>query len=151
VGRWDHILDQKRRDLADYVLDQIADALVQDMSEFPPRGLEWIDEGVRGRYADALARKSAPPLETVRVACELAREDMLREYELIDAFCRSPRFRELLPDALEQQTAHFLTRYLVDSALSFQEHGKDKFKRRDLVSLIEKIEQRLLQGNRLRL
>ena len=76
---------------------------------------------------------------------------MLREYERIDAFCRSPQFRALCPDALEEQTAHFLTRYLVDSALSFQEHAKDKFKRKDLVSLIEKIEDRVLRGYRLRL
>jgi hypothetical protein len=76
---------------------------------------------------------------------------MLREYELIDRFCRSQQFHQLLPDALEEQTAHFLTRYFVDSALTFQEHAKGKFKRRDLVALMEKIEDRLLRGYRLRL
>ena len=98
-----------------------------------------------------LGRAGKPPLETYRVACALAREEMLREYERIDAFCRSAQFTALCPDPVEQQTAHFLTRYLVDSALSFQEHGKGKFKRRDLVTLVEKIEDRLLRGYRLRL
>ena len=89
--------------------------------------------------------------ETYRVACELAREEMLHEYELIDRFCRSGEYRRLLPNELEEQTAHFITRYLVDSALQFQEATQEKFKRRDLVALVEKIEDRLLRGYRLRL
>jgi hypothetical protein len=151
VNRWERILDQKPQDLADYVLDQIADALAKEVRDFPPPGLEWIDEPTHDRYAQVLSRPSKPPLETYRVACELARQEMLRDYERIDQFCKSPQFHELLPDALEEQTAHFLTRYLVDSALAFQEHGNGKFKRRDLLTLVEKIEDRLLRGYRLRL
>lgn len=151
ASRWDRLLEQKPQDLADYVLGQIADALTQDVREFPPRIDEWLDESLHAKYAQVLARPSKPPLETYRVACELAREELLREYEKIDQFIKSPQFRELLPDDLEQQTAHFLTRYLVDGALSFQEHGQGKFKRRDLVTLLEKIEDRLLRGYRLRL
>lgn len=151
MSRWEKILDRKPQDLADYVLDQIADALVSDLRDFPPAGIEWLDDAVRGRYVQVLARKDKPPLETYRVACGLARDEMLREYERIDAFCRSARFVALCPDELEQRTAHFLTRYLVDSALSFQEHGQGKFKRKDLVTLVEKIEDRLLRGYRLRL
>ena len=82
-----------------------------------------------------IARAGPLQLDTLRAGCEMAREEMLREYELIDRFCRSPEYSKLLPDALEQQTAHFVTRYLVDSALAFQEHGKDKFRRADLVRL----------------
>jgi hypothetical protein len=151
VNRWERILDRKPQDLADYVLDQIADALAKDVRDFPPPGIEWVDEQLHGRYAQVLSRPSKPPLETYRVACELARQEMLRDYQRIDQFCKSQQFRELLPDALEEQTAHFLTRYFVDSALAFQEHGKGKFKRRDLVTLVEKIEDRLLRGYRLRL
>jgi hypothetical protein len=62
MNRWEHILDQKPRDLADYVLDQIADALAKDVREFPPPGIEWIDETTRDRYAQVLARQSKPPL-----------------------------------------------------------------------------------------
>jgi hypothetical protein len=151
MNRWERILDQKPQDLADYVLGQIADALAKDVRDFPPPGLEWVDDTLREHYAQVLSRQGKPPLETYRVACELARQEMLREYELIDRFCGSQQFHELLPDALEEQTAHFLTRYFVDSALAFQEHAKGKFKRRDLVTLVEKIEDRLLRGYRLRL
>jgi hypothetical protein len=103
------------------------------------------------RYAKVMARLGRPELDTYRVACELAREEMLHEYELIDRFCRSEEYRRLLPNELEEQTAHFLTRYLVDSALAFQEYANGKFKRRDLVTLMEKIEDQLLRGYRLRI
>jgi len=151
MSRWDHILDRKPQELRDYVLDKVADQLVDDLRRFPPRIEEWLDDALEARYANVLSRLGRPELDTYRVACELAREEMLREYELIDRFCRSDEYRRLLPNELEQQTAHFITRYLVDSALAFQEHAQGKFRRRDLVTLMEKVEDRLLRGYRLRL
>ena len=152
MSRWDHILDQKPQELKEYVLDKVAEQLVEDLREFPPRIEEWLDDALRARYARGARRAlGRPELDTYRVACEMAREEMLREYELIDRFCRSDEYRRLLPTELEQQTAHFITRYLVDSALAFQEYGQDKFKRRDLVTLMEKVEDGLLRGYRLRL
>jgi len=151
MTRWDHILDRKPQELRDYVLDKVADQLVGDLRHFPPRIEEWLDAALEARYANVLSRLGRPELDTYRVACELAREEMLREYELIDRFCRSDEYRRLLPNELEQQTAHFITRYLVDSALAFQEHAQGKFRRRDLVTLMEKVERRLLRGYRLRL
>jgi len=151
MTRWDHILDRKPQELRDYVLGKVADQLVDDLRRFPPRIEEWLDDALEARYANVLSRLGRPELDTYRVACELAREEMLREYELIDRFCRSDEYRRLLPNELEQQTAHFITRYLVDSALAFQEHAQGKFRRRDLVTLMEKVEERLLRGYRLRL
>src|SRR5581483_2676733 len=151
MSRWERILEQKPQELKEYVLGKVAEQLVEDLREFPPRIEEWVDETLRARYAQVLERVGRPELATYRVACEMAREEMLREYELIDRFCRSEEFRRLLPTELEQQTAHFITRYLVDSALAFQEYAQDKFKRRDLVTLMEKVEDGLLRGYRLRL
>ncbi|TMA17748.1 MAG: hypothetical protein E6J85_16365 [Deltaproteobacteria bacterium] len=129
----------------------MADALSEDLRNFPPPIEEWLDEALKARYAKVLARMGRPELETYRVALEMAREEMLREYELIDRFCRSDEYRRLLPNELEEQSAHFMTRYLVDSALAFQEYAQGKFRRRDLVTLMEKVEDRLLRGYRLRL
>jgi len=114
MSRWDHILDRKPQEIRDYVLDKVADELVDDLRRFPPRIEEWLDAALEARYANVLSRLGRPELDTYRVACELAREEMLREYELIDRFCRSDEYRRLLPNELEQQTAHFITRYLVD-------------------------------------
>lgn len=151
MSRWERILDQKPQELKDYVLGKVAEQLVLDLRDFPPRIEEWLDAALQARYASVLTRVGRPELETYRVACEMAREEMLREYELIDRFCRSEEFRRLLPSELEQQTAHFITRYLVDSALAFQEYARGKFNRRDLVTLMEKVEDGLLRGYRLRL
>src|SRR5438309_10432191 len=151
ISRWDHILDQKPQELRDYVLDKVAEQRAEDVRDFPPPIEEWLDEALKSRYAAVVTRLGRPELDTYRVACELAREEMLREYELIDRFCRSDEYRRLLPSELEEQTAHFITRYLVDSALAFQEHAQGKFRRRDLVTLMEKVEHRLLRGYRLRL
>lgn len=151
MSRWERILDQKPQELKDYVLGKVAEQLVLDLRDFPPRIEEWLDAALQARYASVLTRVGRPELETYRVACEMAREEMLREYELIDRFCRSEEFRRLLPSELEQQTAHFITRYLVDSALAFQEYARGKFNRRDLVTLVEKVEEGLLRGYRLRL
>ena len=150
-SRWDRILDQKPQAVRDYVLDKVADQLAEDLRNFPPPIEEWLDDALKARYAAVLTRLGRPELETYRVACELAREELLHESELIDAFCRSLEFRRLLPNELEEQTAHFMTRYLVDGALAFQEHAQGKFRRRELVTLIEKIEDRLLRGYRLRI
>jgi hypothetical protein len=151
MSRWERILDQKPQELRDYVLDKVADQLVEDLRQFPPQIEEWLDPQLEARYARVLERTDRPGLDTYRVACELAREEMLREYERIDRFCRSEEYRRLLPDPLEEQSAHFITRYLVDSALTFQEQAQGKFSRRDLVALMEKVEDRLLRGYRLRL
>lgn len=151
MSRWERILDQKPQELKDYVLDQVADRLAEDLRAFPPPIEEWLDEALKARYARALERPGAPAHDTLRVACALAREEMLRGYELIDRFCRGPEYRRLLPDPLEEETAHFVTRYLVDGALAFQEFAQGKFRRADLARLMEKVEDRLLRGRRLRL
>ena len=151
MGRWDHIFDGKPRELKEFVLDQVADQLTRDLRAFPPPIDEWLDQSLQDRYRPVLERVTPPELETFRVGCELARRELLRDYELIDRFCRSPELARLAPTELEQQTVHFVTRYLVDSALAFQEFAQGKFKRQELVELIEKVEERLLRGYRLRL
>jgi hypothetical protein len=151
MGRWDHLVDRKPQELKYYVLDQVAERIAAELRAWPPPLEEWLDEAARRRFRAAIERPSAPGVATLRVACELARREMLRDYDLVDAFWRSGSYRELLVDDTEETTAHFVTQYLVDAALAFQEMAQGKFARRDLVALVEKIEDRLLQGHRFRL
>ena len=116
MGRWDYLIDRKPQDLKDYVLDQIADRLADELRSWPPRIDDWLDEPLRHRFAAALLRPGAPGTNTLRVGCEMARRELLREYDLIDAFWRSGSYRALLPDETEETTAHFVTRFLVDAA-----------------------------------
>ena len=151
MGRWDYLVERKPQPLKEYVLDQVAERLARDLIAWPPAIDEWLDEPLRQRFRAAIERPSAPAVDTLRVGCEVARRELLREYDLIDGFWRSGSHRPLLPDELEEATAHFVTRFLVDAALGFQELAQDKFDRRDLVALVEKVEDRLLRGNRFRL
>jgi hypothetical protein len=151
MGRWDYLVDRKPQPLKEYVLDQVAERLARELTAWPPAIDEWLDEPLRQRFLAAIERPSSPGIATLRVGCELARRELLREYDLIDAFWRSGSQRQLLPDELEETTAHFVTRFLVDAALGFQELARDKFNRSDLVALVEKVEGRLLRGDRFRL
>jgi hypothetical protein len=151
MGRWDYLVDRKPQPLKDYVLDQVAERLARDLTAWPPAIEEWLDEPTREKFRAAVERPSAPGLDTLRVGCEMARRELLRDYDLIDAFWRGGRQRDLLPDELEERTAHFVTRFLVDAALGFQDLAQDKFNRRELVALIEKVEDRLLRGQQFRL
>ena len=98
MGRWDFLEGKKPQDLKDYVLDQVADELARDLRAFPPPIEEWLDAGLQARFQRVLGRTTKPELETLRVACELARRELLRDYQLIDLFCRSPEWKRLLPD-----------------------------------------------------
>jgi hypothetical protein len=151
MGRWDYLVDRKPQPLKEYVLDQVADRLARDLTAWPPAIEEWLDEPLRQKFRAAIERPSPPGLDTLRVGCEMARRELLRDYDLIDAFWRSGRQRDVLPDDLEETTAHFVTRFLVDGALGFQELAQDKFSRRELVALVEKVEDRLLRGQPFRL
>jgi hypothetical protein len=151
MGRWDRLADQKPQELREYALAMAADEIASELRVFPPRIEEWLDVATKEKYREVLARPSTPPEATVRVACELSRRELLHDYELVDRFFQSGAYRSELPDDLEEQTAHFLARFLVDSALDFQEFAKGKFARKDLVALVEKVEDRLLRGTRFRL
>lgn len=151
MGRWDHLADQKPVALKEYVLDRVAAELARHLRAFPPPLDDWTCAALRARYAGVLERPGPPERDTWRVACEIARLELLREVEAIDAFFAGPASRALLPNALEEQSAHFVARFLVEAALAFQERAQGKFDRADLVRLVEKVEGSLLGGDRLRL
>ena len=151
TGRWDFLAEQKPQPLREYVLDQVADRLAAELREFPPAQLDWEDPAELGRFREVLARPGKPGLETYRVALELSRLELLHEVDAVDRFWRSPLARQLLPDELEERTTLFLVRWITESALSFQEAAAGKFRRRDLVALVEHLEERMLRGYLLRL
>ena len=151
MGRWDFLADQKPQTIRDKVLDLVADELTGEIRAWPPRTSEWIDAALLARFEPVLARSGVPELDTLRVACELARLELLREVEQVDRFWRGPQARSLLPSPLEEETAQFLVRWLVESALEFQEAVQHRFKRAELAQLVERVEDRLLRGFRLRL
>ncbi len=150
MARWDYLADQKPVALRDKVLDLVADELARELHQWPPP-LEWLDDALCARFEPVLRRPGRPELDTTRVGCELARLELLREFERIDQFWRGPQATQLLPSELERETAQLLVRYLVEGALCLQESLTHRFKRAELAGLIERVEDRLLRGFRLRL
>ena len=151
MGRWDYLADQKPQTIKETVLGLVADELTSEIRAWPPRTSEWLDPAQQERFGPVLLRPGMPELDTLRVACELARLELLREVELVDRFWRSSRRTELLPAPLEEETAQFLILWLVESALEFQEAVQHRFRRAELTGLVERVEDRLLRGFRLRL
>ena len=74
MGRWDQILDQKPQELSDYVLGKVADQLVEDLRNFPPRIAEWVDAALEARYEKVLTRVGRPELDTYRQKVDLLAE-----------------------------------------------------------------------------
>lgn len=151
MGRWDHLYEARSVGLKEYVLGQVADQVVRELRAWPPPASEWADAREEERFRAVLARPSPPGLDSFRVGLELARLDLLHEIESIDRFWGGARCAELLPDALERDSAQFIWRWLVVSALEFQEWAQGKFRRGDLVALVEGVEERMVRGYRLRL
>ena len=142
--RWKHLYETRPRPLRDWALDELAGELEKELASWPPPGLEWVDETEQVRLRAVLERPSRPPLATTRVSLELARLELLHEIERIDFFLRSASAKSALPDALEEMSALFLARWLVESCLSIQDVTPGKLKRADLIELIERLEKRLL-------
>jgi len=142
--RWQHLYEIQPRPLLDWALDQLAEQLHQDLARWPPPDLEWADPAERARLDAVLLRPAPPPLPTQRVALELARLELLHDVERIDFFLRSSAARTELPDRLEEESALFLARWLVESCSSIRDAAPDKLKRGDLVELLERLERRIL-------
>ena len=146
INRWQHLYETRPRELKDWALDELAGALQTELATWPLPGLDWIDVTEQARLRPVLERTATPPIDTLRVALELARLELLHEIERIDFFLRGADKSALLPDALEEQSALFVARWLVESCLSIQDATPGKLKRRDLVALIERLEKRILDA-----
>jgi hypothetical protein len=143
--RWKHLYETRPRELKDWALDELAGELAKQLAVWPPPGLDWIDITEQARLRPVLERESRPPIETIRVALELARLELLHQIERVDFFLRSAEKSSLLPDSVEEQSALFVSRWLVEACLSIQDAAPGKLKRKDLVELIERLEKRLLE------
>src|SRR5437588_10315273 len=107
MGRWDFLADQKPVALRDKVLDLVADELTRELREWPPQPLDWSDERLRERFRPVLERPARPELDTLRVACALARLELAHDVEVIDLLWKGPQKAPLLPPPVEAAAAQF--------------------------------------------
>jgi hypothetical protein len=145
MGRWDHLYDAKSRPIGDYLLDELAKDFERDIREWPPAVDGWEDMAELARYGPLLASGKRPSDLAVRTALWLARADLLREFEAVDAFMRGGGLDEKLGSAEDRELCRFLWRFFVDKCLAFAEASQSRFKHRDLAEALVRLEQRLFK------
>ncbi len=142
--RWQHLYELQPRPLLDWALDQLAEQLHQDLARWPPPELEWADarRARASRWCCCARRRRRSRRSGWRWSWRGL--ELLHEVERIDFFLRSSAARAELPDSLEEQSALFLARWLVESCFSIRDAAPEKLKRSDLLELLERLERRVL-------
>ncbi len=145
-SRWDVLLDQKPIPLTEHLLNEVAKLLARDLRRWPPP-IQELDL-VAGRAFDAVFEPDSPrpPEEAYAEAFQLARWELTRELDAYDDYMRNRRWLErgLAPD--DKPFLLFLSRWLVEQMLSLGEATEGRIKRAQMVSCLERLERRLIEG-----
>jgi len=140
--RFDHLYERQRQPVKAYVLGRFADELAQELRAWPPPFVDWVSDALRARWA---AGAETPPRDdVVRLALELARLDLLRDFEGVERRLAESAHR--LQSAAEEAATHLLVRFLTEKCLGLKEYADGlHLRREDLVGLLHDVEQRLFR------
>ena len=142
--RWDFLYDRQKQPVKEYLLWRFAEELARELAAWPPPLVEWVSEELRRRWAAGLEEK--PRDEVVRLALEVARLDLAREFEAIDRLVSSEAPRRWRTPA-EQAAGHLLARFVTEKCLGLKEWAEGaRLSRRDLVRSLEMVERLLFPG-----
>jgi hypothetical protein len=140
--RWDFLYDRQKQPVKAYVLERFADELATDLAAWPPPFLEWVSEELRARWASGAAER--PREDVVRFSLELARLDLLRDFEGVERRLREDAHR--LQTSAEEAAVHLLARLLTERCLALKEHAdRMRLGREDLVASLDLVERRLFR------
>ena len=140
--RWDFLYDRQRQPVKSWVLEKFAEELAAELGAWPPPFLEWSSEELRARYAAGAAER--PRDDVVRFALELARLDLLREFEEIERRLGAEAHR--LQSPAEQAALHLLVRLLTERCLELKERADAmRLTREDLAGALAGVESRLFR------
>ncbi len=140
--RWDFLYDRERQPVKGYVLDRFAEELARELSAWPPPFVDWVSEELRRRWAAGAAEK--PRDDVVRLALEVARLDLLREFEAVERKLADEAHR--LQSPAEEAALHLLVRLVTEKCLGLKEHAHGaRIAREDLVAMLDGVERRLFR------
>jgi hypothetical protein len=140
--RWDFLYDRQRQPVKAYVLERFAEELAREVAAWPPPFLDWVSDELRARYAAGAAER--PRDDVVRLALELARLDLLREWEAQERHLRAEAHR--LQSPAEEAAAHLLTIFLTEKCLGLKEYAENvPLARTDLAAALDAVERRLFR------
>jgi hypothetical protein len=140
--RWDFLYDRQKQPVKEYLLERFAEELARELDAWPPPFMEWVSEDLRRRWEAGAAER--PREDVVRFALELARLDLLREFEEIDRRLRAEAHR--LQSPAEEAAVHLLVRLVTEKCLGLAEHAAAaRIRREDLAQVLDLVERRLFR------
>jgi hypothetical protein len=140
--RWDFLYDRQRQPVKAYVLGRFAEELAAELSRWPPPFVEWVSDELRARWAAGAAEP--PRDDVVRFALELARLDLVRDWDGVERRLREDAHRLRTP--AEEAAVHLLVRLLTERCLGLKEHAdRMRLTREDLASSLHDVERRLFR------
>jgi hypothetical protein len=140
--RWDFLYDRQKQPVKAYLLERFAEELAREIEAWPPPFVEWVSEDLRRRWAEGAAE--TPREDVVRFALELARLDLLREFEEIDRRFAAEAHRLKTP--AEEASLHLLVRLVTEKCLGLKEHAEGaRIRREDLAGMLDLVERRLFR------
>ncbi len=140
--RWDFLYDRQKQPVKAYLLERFAEELARELEAWPPPFVEWVSEDLRRRWAEGAADR--PREDVVRFALELARLDLLREFEEVERRLAAEAHRLQTP--AEEASLHLLVRLVTEKCLALKEHAEGaKIRREDLARMLDLVERRLFR------
>ncbi len=140
--RWDFLYDRQKQPVKAYLLERFAEELARELEAWPPPFVEWVSEDLRRRWAEGAAER--PREDVVRFALELARLDLLREFEEVERRLAAEAHRLQTP--AEEASLHLLVRLVTEKCLGLKEHAEGaKIRREDLARMLDLVERRLFR------
>jgi hypothetical protein len=140
--RWDFLYDRQRQPVKAYLLERFAEELARELAAWPPPFVEWVSEQLRRRWAAGAAER--PRDDVFRLALEVARLDLLREFEGVERKLGEEAHRLQTP--AEEAALHLLVRLLTEQCLGLKEHAHGaRLSREDLVAALADVERRLFR------
>ena len=140
--RWDFLYDRRKEPVKAYLLERFAEELAREIEAWPPPFVEWVSEDLRRRWEAGAAER--PREDVVRFALELARLDLLREFEEVDRRLRAEAGRLRTP--AEEAAVHLLVRLVTEKCLGLKEHAHvARIRREDLAEMLGRVERRLFR------
>ncbi|HEY6098457.1 MAG TPA: hypothetical protein VIW03_03445 [Anaeromyxobacter sp.] len=140
--RWDFLYDRQKQPVKAYVLERFAEELAREIEAWPPPFVEWVSEELRRRWEAGAAEK--PRDDVLRFALELARLDLLREFEEVQRRLAAEAHRIRGPG--EEAALHLLVRLVTEKCLGLKEHAEAaRIRREDLAEMLGLVERRLFR------
>jgi hypothetical protein len=140
--RWDFLYDRRRQPVKAYLLERFGEELARELEAWPPPFVDWVSEELRRRWAAGAAER--PREDVVRLALEVAKLDLLREFEAIERKLGTEAHRLQTP--AEEAALHLLVRLVTEKCLGLKEHAHGaRISREDLAAALGAVERRLFR------